>query len=281
MNYEDWVGKEGNKPKITANLSNTARAYLSLLGIKKPDAETADLLWMNVLAIGFSPAYLNENADGIRQDWPRIPLPNNRKLLESSAAIGREAASLLEAEKPVSGVTKKPRPEMKPIGVIAHIGGGQLNPDGGDLDLTAGWGHGGKGGVCMPGRGRIEFRPYSSAELAAIAEGAKGLGLTTEQALAALGPDARDVYLNDRAYWSNIPARVWEYYIGGYQVIKKWLSYREKSILGRGMTLEEIHYVSEMTRRLAALCLLTLRLDRNYEEVKTDAYPWPTDETEY
>jgi len=33
--------------------------------------------------------------------------------------------------------------------------------------------------------------------------------------------------INEVANWRNIPAKVWSYYIGGYQVIKKWLSYRE------------------------------------------------------
>ena len=32
--------------------------------------------------------------------------------------------------------------------------------------------------------------------------------------------------INEVAYWRNVPTRVWGYYIGGYQVIKKWLSYR-------------------------------------------------------
>lgn len=45
------------------------------------------------------------------------------------------------------------------------------------------------------------------------------------------GATACDVFLNYRAYWRNIPANVWEYHIGGYQVIKKWLSYREEKIL--------------------------------------------------
>ena len=49
---------------------------MTKLGINNPDAdgETAGLIWMHALAIGYSPAYLSENADGIRQDWPRIPL---------------------------------------------------------------------------------------------------------------------------------------------------------------------------------------------------------------
>ena len=38
------------------------------------------------LAIGYAPAYLNENSDGIRSDFPRIPLPASREGLEQSAA---------------------------------------------------------------------------------------------------------------------------------------------------------------------------------------------------
>jgi hypothetical protein len=29
-----------------------------------------------------------------------------------------------------------------------------------------------------------------------------------------------------------VPSRVWAYTLGGYQVIKKWLSYREHDVLG-------------------------------------------------
>lgn len=38
-----------------------------------------------------------------------------------------------------------------------------------------------------------------------------------------------DVYLNDKAYWCCVPSTVWRYTIGGYQVIKTWLSYRERA----------------------------------------------------
>lgn len=30
-----------------------------------------------------------------------------------------------------------------------------------------------------------------------------------------------DVYLNNTAYWKSFPPAVWDYTIGGYQVIKK------------------------------------------------------------
>ena len=89
-----------------------------------------------------------------------------------------------------------------------------------------------------------------------------------------LGPDTRDVFLNDRAYWKNVPNGVWEYTLGGYQVLKKWLSYREKAILGRGLSIDEVGYVQQVARRIAALLLLGPELNENYRRVKANAYPW-------
>src|SRR6266487_5712767 len=36
--------------------------------------------------------------------------------------------------------------------------------------------------------------------------------------------------------------------LGGYQVIKNWLSYRESAVLGRGLKPDETAYVSEIVR---------------------------------
>jgi hypothetical protein len=63
--------------------------------------------------------------------------------------------------------------------------------------------------------------------------------------------------------------------IGGYQVIKKWLSYREEPLLGRPLTKDEARYVQEMARRIAAILLLEPALDANYQAVKANTYPWP------
>ena len=37
-------------------------------------------------------------------------------------------------------------------------------------------------------------------------------------------------------------AAIWAYKLGGYQVLKKWLSYREYAVLGRVLTPEEVRY---------------------------------------
>lgn len=243
-------GTEIEDETIVANLSPAARVYLASLGLPNPDSDqkTAELIWYHALAIGYSPLYLSKNADGIRQDWPRIPLPKAKDLLNSSARLGRQIAALLDTESPVAGVTAgKIRDELKSIGVFHRLDGKPARPESGDLDLTAGWGHAGKSGVTMPGKGKIMAQ--------------KGGVL--------------DICLNEVACWKNVPAKVWDYTIGGYQVIKKWLSYREKSILGRGLTPEEVRYVTEMARRLAALVSLEPELDANYRSVTKAAYAWP------
>ena len=127
----------------------------------------------------------------------------------------------------------------------------------------------------MPGRGRRGERLYSQGELNALQAGAAALGMTAAEMRACLGDGTSDLWLNDVAYWANIPERVWEFTIGGYQVMKKWLSYREYDLLGRPLKSEEAREVTAMARRLAALCLLQPKLDENYRAAVADLYAWP------
>jgi hypothetical protein len=246
--------------KITANLSKAARTYLAKLGINHPEAdtETAALIWMHALAIGYTSAYLAENADGIGQDWPRIPLPNSKAALLASAELGAQVAALLDAETPLPGVDAgRIRSDLVKIAVVTRLSNETLN-----LSLTAGWGHEGKGGVTMPGKGKLVIRNYATDEAPA------------PEALPLLGPSTCDVYLNNAACWKNIPANVWDYTIGGYQVLKKWLSYREYGLLGRALTADEAREVTHNARRIAALLLLQPKLDLNYATVKSAVAAW-------
>ncbi|MBI3665336.1 MAG: N-6 DNA methylase [Acidobacteria bacterium] len=273
----DVLGEQPELDTPIANLSKTARKYLGKLKLKGLDAnpQTAGLIWMHALAMGYSPAYLRENAGGIRQDWPRVPLPNSAQALLASARLGRELAALLDSEAVVPGVTSGTlRAELRVVAAISRTDGGALSPEAGDLAVTAGWGHSGKGEATMPGKGKIIARDYTPDEVEAIERGTQLQGLTANEALARLGQSTNDIYLNDVAYWKNVPANVWEYTIGGYQVIKKWLSYREASLLGRSLTKDEVRDVTNMARRIATLLLLEPSLDANYRSSKESAYSW-------
>ncbi len=255
---------DSNEPK--PNLSDDAKRSLAAMEASEED------LFYSALALLHAPTYRAENAGALRQDWPRVPLPAGRDMLLTSAALGRQVAALLDTEQAVPGVTTGTiRPELREIGLLRRVDGGNyMQPD--DLAVTAGWGHGGKGGVTMPGKGRIVTRDYTAAEREAISPLPQaGEGSIFD----CLGVDTRDVFLNGAAYWANVPAKVWEYTIGGYQVMKKWLSYREQPLLGRPLTPEEARDVTRMARRIAALLLLTPALGANYQAVKAAAYAWP------
>lgn len=251
------------------NLSERAAAYLEEIG------STPEDLFHHAVAILHAPDYRAENAGALRQDWPRVPLPADRVYLEAAAALGRELAALLDPERAVPGVTTgSVRTELRVVGVPAKAGGGQLDPDAGDLAVTAGWGHSGKGGATMPGRGKAVERAYTEEEKGAMEAGAAERGLSGDQVFALLGETCHDVYLNDRAYWRCVPARVWEYTLGGYQVVKKWLSYREEPLLGRPLKLEEVREVSHMARRIAAILLMEPALNDSYAAVKANTHEW-------
>jgi len=273
---------------LTPNLSEIAVAYLGNIGIKLAAPPYLGLtdIWLHALAIGYSPLYLSENADGIRQDWPRIPLPDSDKLLRDSARYGSKIADMLDTEKaPVYGLDPPSDEQVALFDNIADITAinpklKRLSEAEGHFELSAGWGYKSKGRneteIVMPGSGRIERRAYSDDEMARFEAAAPKYGLTRESLVELLGKETCDVYLNGFAYWRNIPVRIWEYYIGGYQVIKKWLSYREKGVLGRSLTIKEVEYVSEIARRLAFLRVLEPRLDANYLAIKANCYKWPT-----
>ena len=198
-----------------------------------------------------------------------MPLPEDREALLRSAELGRQVALLLDTEREVTGVAARAgavRPELRRIGPVTRAGGGSLGAD--DLSVTAGWGHGGNGRAVMPARGRAVERAYMAEEREAMAEGAEALGLTPEEMARLLGASTYDIYLNDVAYWRNVPARVWDYTIGGYQVMKKWLSYRERGVLGRALRPDEAREVTAMARRIAAILLLEPSLDASYAAAK-------------
>ena len=173
-------------------------------------------LFNHALSTLHDPAYRAANADALRMGWPRIPLPDDRDALIASAERGRTLARLLDTEADARDLLNNA------IAVPTTTDGSNMKDD--DFKLTAGWGHFGANKAVMPGQGRIEDHG-----------------------------DTVDIHLNDQAYWSNIPKPVWQYRLGGYQVLKKHLSYRDHKVLGRPLTLDEVNWFSEAARRIAAI----------------------------
>ena len=243
--HNDSLGQEVIGAPRT-NLSIPAQRYLARLDLNVED------LFHHVLTTLHDPAYRKANAGALRMEWPRIPLPGwpngeakHARELARSVARGRKIAALLELETPVPGVTQMPlRPEIAVLSIPATTDGGNMTDA--HFAVTAGWGRRGSGNAVMPGRGRAVERVYTQTERSTLSD-----------ALPALGETTFDVYLNGTAFWRNIPAAVWDYRLGGYQVLKKWLSYREKTILGRNLQPAEVQYFTDTARRIGALLMMS------------------------
>ena len=240
---DDSIGSDSTQRR--PNLSGKAQRYLERLGLSVKD------LLHHVLAVLHDPVYRKANAGALRMEWPRIPLlgwpdgeaERGAELLARSAMHGRELADLLDPETPAPGVTRPPlRSEMAAIAVPCTVEARNMAGD--DFAVTAGWGYYGPRDAVMPGQGRAVERAYTSTERMAMSDTLPTLGDTTF-----------DVYLNGEAFWRNIPAAVWGYKLSGYQVLKKWLSYRAREVLGRGLRAEEVQHFTDMARRIGAILI--------------------------
>ena len=243
---DDGLGLVADGMQRRLNLTLSAQRYLDRLGLCVED------LFHHVVATLHDPAYRAANGGALRMEWPRIPLPGwpdgnalgAADALAASAARGRELAVLLDSGTDVTGVTTGVlRLDLVSIAVPATTDGGNMVGD--DFKVTAGWGHFGTVEAVMPGQGRAVERDYTAAERAALGDAVPTLGNTTF-----------DVYLNERAYWRNVPASVWNYQLGGYQVLKKWLSYRESKVLGRPLLAAEVQHFTDTARRIGAILQL-------------------------
>lgn len=273
------------------NLSPHILDYLLTLGIRDiSDSERlAKLVWHHVLAIGFSPSYLAMNNAALQYDWPRIPFPipagalegeKALALLERSAALGELVGELLipELPLPLLGIAER----VTPYSDIAALSGRNSSRNAAhevsinSIALKGKWGYekerknsgDGTSKNVMPGSGRLLRRGYTNKERLALENLGAAMGLHAGAIYVALGIDTCDIFINQNVYWRNVPSRIWEYRIGGYPVLKKWLSYREYDILKRELRCDEVIYFSHMAHRLTTLCLLEGRLDTNFAEIR-------------
>ncbi len=156
--------------------------------------------------------------------------------------------------------------ERKALGAAAPVMSGEVDsgtpsdasPDSGPLKASVG------AGLKPAPTPSVRGASWDHAGTGAVGNGFRVKPGMTDQGTA-LGDTTFDIYLNDRAYWHNVPAAVWRYKLGGYQVLKKWLSYRERNILGRPLRPEEVQHFTDTARRIAAILLATGKRDLEYE----------------
>jgi predicted helicase len=72
------------------------------------------------------------------------------------------------------------------------------------------------------------------------------------------------VYINDNQYFTNVEPEIWNYFIGGYQVLNKWLKDRK----GKYLTDEEIKTYIKIIEALKQTLILQKEIDEIYPEIE-------------
>ncbi|WP_222298582.1 type ISP restriction/modification enzyme [Rhizobium leguminosarum] len=217
---------------------------------------TAKQLFDHIVATLNAPSYEAGNMDALRIDWPRIPFPGDDEVFKLSADLGVSLGALLDAEVEIDGVTRGSlRPGLATLGL----------PHGSTNEVTVGWGsvqrkpNGTR--LVMPGVGSVTERPWSDEEREALELIGSRHNLDLDTVLTLLGGGAVDVHINSAAGWLAVPAKVWTYTLGGYPVLKKWLSYRETEVMGRPLRGEEMLHFAKTVRRITEILCMGPALD--------------------
>jgi predicted helicase len=72
------------------------------------------------------------------------------------------------------------------------------------------------------------------------------------------------VFINKTQYFSDIDKNIWEYQIGGYQVMHKWLKDRK----GRALTLEDIQLYIKIAKALQLTIEYQKKIDKLYPKIE-------------
>lgn len=74
------------------------------------------------------------------------------------------------------------------------------------------------------------------------------------------------IQINEKQFFAGVPEKVWDYYIGGYQVLDKWLKDRQKD--GKPLLRKDINHFLKVYTALAETIKLQEKIDELYPEVE-------------
>ena len=74
----------------------------------------------------------------------------------------------------------------------------------------------------------------------------------------------KKLYINDKQHFTGIDSEIWEYYIGGYQILDKWI----KDRIGKNLSREEVEHYLKVITSLRRTVELQKKIDGLYLKVE-------------
>ena len=83
------------------------------------------------------------------------------------------------------------------------------------------------------------------------------------------------VFINKTQYFEGIDEEIWNYHIGGYQVLSKWLKYRK----GVELSLDDIKHFCKVATAIQKTIEIQEEIDKLYPDVEKDIIPFKEEDT--
>ena len=193
-------------------------------------------------AVFHSPTYRERYAEFLKIDFPRLPLTSDVELFRALCSLGADLVALHLVEDEYDAASWND-PALTP----------SLSPQ---------------------GRGESPLR----TPITAFVEGVNGvtMGAFSKSKVYEDGKVYLDTSLGEESsYFDGVPEDVWNFHIGGYQVLYKWLYDRSSSsrnnTTGRTLTPEDIEHYQKIVVALQE----TMRLMAEIDEVIEEHGGWP------
>ncbi|MGP0092311.1 MAG: type ISP restriction/modification enzyme [Xanthobacteraceae bacterium] len=244
--------RDANLPEATWRV---LRDHFGLKGERRDEPARALVGKLFRIAFGVlhAPSYQAEHKSALSADWAHLPIPRDMTLFNRLAAEGEKVTRLLDADRDASDVIRAVlgADRASVLGPLKRSDGKQVRPE--DVKITVTYWGGGKG--------RWKPRPFIVEELPATDYGD------------AWGERTGDLFLNDDAYFANVPELVWDYQLGGYPVLKKWLGYRQADRRHeQPLTDDERRWFRQIIQRISTLLALGPTLNGLYQETAANAF---------
>ena len=83
----------------------------------------------------------------------------------------------------------------------------------------------------------------------------------------------KKLYINENQYFSGIESQVWNYYIGGYQVLDKWI----KDKVGRNLNDDEVEHYLKVITAISKTIEIQNEIDKLYSSIEQNLLVSKTD----
>jgi len=193
--------------------------FISKISKGQLDYISPEEIFGYIYAMLYCPTYREKYLELLKIDFPRVPFNDDIEKFKELSTLGWELAQHHLMKETYDFISNYPIPREEDENLVEFVKPSSVlrtpSPSGRRTKLPSPLGRG------TEGEGILPSPPGRGTEGEGILPSPPGRGTEGEGFIR--------VWINNDQYFDNIPREVWDFYIGGYQVLKTWLTYRKRA----------------------------------------------------